>query len=47
MMIAPAAGNGQIQLIPPAALEGPAVVLDRTLEHVERMGGSDRFIDMG
>src|SRR5579885_482297 len=37
MMVAPAAADRKVQLIPPAAFERPAVVLHRLLEHVERM----------
>src|SRR5690242_161708 len=37
MMIAPLARHGKIELVPAGALERPAIVLDRLLQHVDGM----------
>jgi hypothetical protein len=47
MVIAPAPGDGKIQFVAPGTLEGPAIILHRTLEHIERMGGGNGLVLMG
>src|ERR1700720_90175 len=47
MMVAPAPGHREVQLVAPAALERPAMVFHRLLEHVERMEFDDRFFLLG
>src|SRR5205085_11327298 len=47
MMIAPAPGYGEIEFVAPAALERPAMVLDRPFQHVERVEVNGRYLLMG
>ncbi len=47
MMIRPTPRDGQIQFVPSGPFEMPAAVLDRLLEHVERMGTGQRLIWSG
>ena len=44
MMVGPASGDGEIEFVAARALEMPAVVLDRLLEHVERVGAGRSLI---
>src|SRR5712671_3603114 len=37
MIVAPAAGNREVDLVACRTFEGPAIVFDRLLQHVERM----------
>src|SRR5665213_2220818 len=47
MMIAPASRDGEVQLVAACPFERPAIVLPRSVEHVERMGGGNGLVLMG
>src|SRR5579862_2864445 len=47
VMITPPSCDRQVEFVAPASLERPAVILDRPLEHIERMEFDGRFFLMG
>ena len=46
-MVAPVARHRQVQLVAAGALERPAIVLHRALQHVEGMGREAEFVLVG
>jgi hypothetical protein len=46
-MVAPAAGDGEVQFVFAATLESPAIVLHRPLQHIEWVRGCGNVVDMG